>query len=128
MPQPSPIESLHIAWCQLNNIAPNELRIQFYVQSYQSFLFNGFTEADLRLVVKYIQRQNQKMTMKRKISIRSVVDDLARFNEDLCEARRLQSRAPTVKEKSLGELRGFIPDRETKPAQSLGELLRKAVQ
>jgi hypothetical protein len=121
----SPCEQLHLDYCQFAGHDPEILRFCFYQQSWQSFLANGFVRDDLRIVMAYVKKQNEKYTIKRPLRIRSLIDDMPRFCEDLAEARRLEQRRPTAKEMALGELRGFVPPRQTATLRTVGDVLRQ---
>ena len=120
------IKSLHLLFCEMTNSNPNVLRLPLFERAWWEYLRNGFTEDDLRVVLKRIIKLNAGYTIKRKLTIRAVVEDLPRFCEDLAEARRIEALRATPKEKALGELRGAIPERKTNELKSLGELVKKA--
>jgi hypothetical protein len=121
------LKQYHLQWCELTGNDPNVLRYHLFERSYYDLNRNGFTLDDLKLVVKLIIRQNLKYSIKRKLTIRAVIDDLPRFCEDLAEAKRLQALNVTPRERAIGELRGSIPARAQKDAQVLKELLKRTL-
>lgn len=120
------LKALHLAFCEATNNDPNVLRYHLFQRVWADFERNGFTQDDLRLVLCLVIRQNRNYSMKRKLTIRGVVEDMPRFCEDLAEARRCESRKATPKEKVLGELRGFIPARNGNALKTVGEVIKKA--
>lgn len=124
----SPLQALHAAFCRITQADEKVVQYRLFERDWYEFNSMGFTLADLELVLAHIARQNSRQTnpdFRRKLSIRSIISDLPRFAEDLMDARRRQAQKATPKEKALGELRGFIPERGGNNLKSLGELLKQ---
>lgn len=122
------LEKLHARFCELTGACQKTLKFRLFERTFYEFHAGGFTLEDMELVIAHIKRLNRNYSIPRKLTIRSVIEDLPRFAEDLVEARRLEARKTTSRERAIGELRGFIPERGANDAIALGELLKKAKQ
>ena len=93
---------------KFNSITNGQARPILYERQAWEFL-KSFSEADMELVVKYIQRENGKNDYKHSLRLSKLLDDLPRFNDLLSLATeaqtRMKNKTRTPKEQALFEAR-----------------------
>jgi len=134
IPAAQSIESLVNCY---NGLTNGVCRPRVYERAAWEFLQAGFTEADLTLVVKWLQRENGRNDFKRSIELRKLLLDMERFNDLLSLATeaqtRMKNKTRTPKEQALFEARRADEPQPVKPpvkvsAEFLADSIRNLKQ
>lgn len=137
-PQPSPsqthdqIQALHTAYCTLTGWSINA---RLYEHEWLAFMQFGYTQDDLSLVLRTLKRDiaNGKR-FEGAMRFRNIISDLAKFDQELAEARARQRNlrpVPTAKARAVEQLRPTAdPEGHalTTPARSLRDVMLAATQ
>jgi len=121
---------------KFNALTSGQARPILYERQAWEFL-KSFSEADMELVVKYIQRENGKNDYKHSLRLSKLLDDLPRFNDLLSLATeaqtRMKNKTRTPKEQALFESRRADEPQPVKPpvkvsAEFLADSIRNLKQ
>jgi hypothetical protein len=121
---------------KFNALTNGQARPNLYERQAWEFL-KSFTEADMELVVKYIQLENGKNDYKHSLRLSKLLDDLPRFNDLLSLATeaqtRMKNKTRTPKEQALFEARRADEQQPIKPpvkvsAEFLADSIRNLKQ
>ena len=126
-----PLLALYHKFCELTDQEPNDLHFHKHIsRPFYEFHREGFTVQEMELVVRYAQAQNKKATApeyRRKLVPSKIIGDLERFCEDLAEAKRIQALRVTPRQQVVSEFRGYRIEDVKVNAQSVKDVLRKAI-
>lgn len=91
------------------------------------FLKAGFNERDLRDVIAWIQRQNQKNTYQYSLKLSTLIGNLEHFDEMRAQAQIRKSKQRTDTQKVLDNFRNYEEPLPTEKVIPIGAALKKAV-
>jgi hypothetical protein len=111
-----------------NELTGAVARPKVYERLAFDFMAIGFSQDDLELVVRHLQRENAKNDFKYSLDLRRLLSDHQTFNDHLSRATAIKSRQRTPAQKVLNEFRRITPEDAKDSFRSIGEVIKKSIQ
>ena len=124
----NPTEQIESLINRYNALTNGVARARIYECAAWSFLNTGFTEDDLELVVKWIQRENSRNDYKHSLDLRRLLGDLERFNDMLSMATVWKAaNVRTPRQAVIDNFRRFRAGNDKAALKSVGEIIKGAL-
>lgn len=111
-----------------NELTGSVARPKVYERLTYEFMAIGFSQDDLELVVKHLQRENSKNDFKYSLDLRRLLSDHENFNDHLSRATAIKSRQRTPAQQTLHEFRRITPEDAKDSFRTIGDVIKKSIQ